>query len=290
MRSRLLLLAVALLFGAQSACSDAYGGVFPWMKRPVGVATNPTNLVLDATAHPTDGSNLFAAYDHSGGAVQNITIPSFSTGSGNHLFVVGLYADGSAVPFGSGATVQDNFGLSTVWTNRVNKASTGTFANEWGSQIWTGYVNGTISGKTITFHTHSSSTSQKMSLVVLVINGVPATEAGSIGNNGGFVDSAGNVNTLVNATVNASAAKSWIVVACEQANGDAVALLADSNTTPWDKAAQVGTGGGDADYYGVGRYKSGGVAQATSGTGNVTLGSSTSDVGASCAALEILSS
>lgn len=253
------------------------------------VATNPTNLFLDTTAHPSNGGNLTAFYDHSGGAAQNIVTPSFSTTSGAHLIMVGIYADGSAAPFGSGSTIQDNFGLGTTWTLKVDKTDS---LHEYGSQIWEAYVNGAISSKTLTFHTPSSSTGQKMSMLALIVNGVPATEAGSLGNQGGFIDLAGTP-TLTNATVNVAASKSWIFVACQQSNGDAAVLTADSNTTPWDQAAQVGTGGGNADYAAFGRFRSVGAVQATAGSGNVTVGAAASTPNpsfASCAALEIKSS
>lgn len=275
-----------LLLSALAGCAPGYSleGEAEARQGPFGkasktaVTTNPTNLVLDATAHPSGNAAALKA-NSPGSAWGTVVTPSFSTGAGPNLFIAMVGCDGGSNPFAGSAAFTNTSGLT--WTDRKNEKST---AGDYGTQLWSAYsAGGSLSSQTVTWTANSNTTGQNCSINVLVIDGVPGTEAGSIGASGGFIDNAG-ASTAIHATVNAAEAKDWIVVVCSNANSNA-ALTADSNTTPFDTHNET-----TSDAYVFGRYRSSGSVQATSGSGNVTVGATQSDLFASCAAIAVKSS
>ena len=230
-------------------------------------------IALDSTAHPGGVTNNLVATST---LAASLTTPSFSTGPGPVLLVLVYFGDFSPAPFPVTVT-----GAGLTWTQRVSKIMTTNFPNTSGLQIYTAFsATGNLSAVTATV-TPSASSSGTMQLTVL--NGVASTEAGCIGNTGGFIDdSPGGVNTTANATVTPAATGSWLIGAFASFN-NSTTLTADSNTSAYDYS--VSNAGSDTVNFG--RYKTGGTVALTTAGVAVTFGSTVSNLYVSTAALEV---
>lgn len=242
-------------------------------------------LALDATAHPTNGSNLFATQGAAGATWASLASPTFSTGPGPILLTAIVSLEDQTAT-GSPISLANTSGLT--WTKRVDQstAAPGFGVDFYGCQIWEAYsLGGSLSTQTVTASLSGLALNTRIgALWVLVVNGVPSTEAACIGNNAGFIDaSALGVNQQVSASLTPAATGSWIILGLGQIN-DSTVLTANSNTSAYDASFQQG---GTGDYFAFGRFKAAGsVATTTSGSA-VTVGSSVSDSFGFIAALEI---
>lgn len=224
-------------------------GIAAFLALPVRAA-----IGLDATAHPANAGNLTASHDFTSTWI-TISTPTFSTGAGPTLLVAMTATDGAA----SATTAITGAGLT--WTKRVD------FTSTWGAQIWTAFsASSALTSVAVTLNM-AATVSQAALLGVIVLNGVPSTEAACIGNTGGqFTVTAATPN----ATVTPAATGSWLLGMFAQ-DFDTTTLAAATNTSAFDGTVAIAGG----DYFAFGRFKSGGTVTTTTSGAPVTFGSST---------------
>lgn len=242
-------------------------------------------IACDGTAHSghtTLCENLTASVNSAGGSAASLTTPSFSTGAGPILFVGVTCVDASGGQFPG--TMTNTSGLT--WTKRVAQVDG---ANAFGCEVWTAFsLAGSLTSQTVTFTLSNATTGVSTFFVgVYVLNGGPSTEAGWIGNTGGWIDIDGSTLNQVGtqtvvAQVTPASTGAWLIGGFGQANNTTV-LAANGAAAAWD--FQFTTT--HSDNFAMGRFKSSGtVATTTSGSAQ-TFGSSTTEAFGFSAALEV---